>query len=80
MALLQSPLFFQDAIYLKSPSRIDAPLWQMNLALLVYAAMEYKIRKALAYAQMVFPLSRGFQYVDHLRIQIIRKPDGTDYM
>lgn len=88
----KDPLFFLDAIYLKSPSRIDALLWLMSLALLVYAAMEYKIRKALADAKMVFPLleknkstenptlRRVFQYVDHLRIQVIRIPDGTDYV
>ncbi len=60
----------------------------------VYAAMEYKIRKALADAKMVFPLLEKNKTTDkttsapgfpvrrpyHLRIQIIRMPDGTDYI
>ncbi len=84
----KQPQFFLDAIYLKSPSRIDALLWLMSLALLVYAAMEYKLRKALAEAKKKFPLFENrstdkptlrcvFQYVDFLRIQILRARDGT---
>ena len=47
--------FFVDASYLKSPSHIDALLWLMNLALLVYAAMEYKIRKVMKENNLEIP-------------------------
>ena len=87
----KDPRFFLDAIYLKTPSRIDALLWLMSLALLVYAAMEYKIRKTMSENGMEFPLfenkatqkptlRRVFQYVGNLRIQVVKLPDGKVYI
>lgn len=43
----KEPLFFVDSIYLKKPSRIDALLWLMSLALLVYSALEYYLRHTM---------------------------------
>ena len=36
-----------DSMYLQKPSRIDALLWLMEIALLVYAATEYLARKVM---------------------------------
>jgi len=41
------PSMMVDSIYLQKPSRIDALLWLMELALLVYAATEYLARKVM---------------------------------
>ena len=44
---LKSPQFLSDAMFLKSPKRIEAMLMIMTLSLLVYSALEYKIRNEL---------------------------------
>ena len=36
-----------DSMFLQKPSRIDALLWLMEIALLVYAATEYLVRKVM---------------------------------
>ena len=43
----KNPKMMVDAIYLQKPSRIDALLWLMEIALLVYAALEYRVRKVM---------------------------------
>lgn len=88
----KSPKMFIDAIYLKNPSRIDALLWLMSLALLLYAAMEYKIRKVMKENDLEIPsiirgkiekqptMARFLQYVGNLRIHVIKAPDGIVYI
>jgi transposase len=44
---LKSPDFLVSSFFLKKPERIEALLMVMTLCLLVYAALEYKIRKKL---------------------------------
>ena len=44
---LKSPDFLVSAIFLKKPERIEALLMVMTLCLLVYAAIEHKIREKL---------------------------------
>jgi transposase len=44
---LKNPDFLVSSFYLKKPARIEALLMIMTLCLLVYAAIEYKIRKKL---------------------------------
>ena len=44
---LKDPLFLASSLYLKSPKRIMALLMVMTLCLLVYAALEYRLRQAL---------------------------------
>ena len=44
---LKSPEFLSEAIFLKSPKRVEALLMIMTLCLLVYTALEYKLRKEL---------------------------------
>jgi len=52
---LKNPKFFVDALYLQKPSRIDALLWIMSIALLVYSAMEYKIRQSMKERRLTIP-------------------------
>jgi transposase len=45
---LKGKEFLSDAIFLKSPERIEALLFIMTLSLMVYAALEYRIRTELS--------------------------------
>ncbi len=56
---LKSPEFLSDAMFLKSPKRIEAMLMIMTLSLLVYSALEYKIRKELKAQNKTFPNQLG---------------------
>ena len=56
---LKSPQFLSDAIFLKNPKRIEALLMIMTLSLLVYSALEYKIRKELKAQDKTFPNQLG---------------------
>ena len=56
---LKSPEFLSDAMFLKKPQRIEAMLMIMTLCLLVYAAIEYKIRKELKKQDKTFPNQLG---------------------
>jgi transposase len=56
---LKDPLFLASSLYLKSPKRIMALLMVMTLCLLVYAALEYRLRQALKNAQQMFPNQKG---------------------
>ena len=56
---LKSPQFLSDAMFLKSPKRIEAMLMIMTLSLLVYSALEYKIRKELKAQDKTFPNQLG---------------------
>lgn len=88
----KNPKFFVDSIYLKSPSRIDALLWLMSIALLVYAAMEYKIRKVMRENSLEIPsivkgrvekqptMIRLLQYVGNSRISVVKASNGPVYI
>jgi transposase len=52
---LKDPRFLASSLYLKKPERIMALLMVMTVCLLVYAALEYHIRKALKDSQTTFP-------------------------
>jgi len=56
---LKSPQFLSDAMFLKSPKRIEAILMIMTLSLLVYSALEYKIRSELKAQNKTFPNQLG---------------------
>jgi transposase len=56
---LKSPEFLSDALFLKKPQRIEAMLMIMTLCLMVYAALEYKIRKELKAQDKTFPNQLG---------------------
>ena len=56
---LKDPQFQTSQFYLKSPQRIMALLMVMTLCLLVDAALEYRLRTALAEHRQTFPNQRG---------------------
>ena len=56
---LKDPRFQATQFYLKSPQRLMALLMVMTLCLLVYAALEYRLRTALAEQQQTIPDQRG---------------------
>jgi transposase len=61
---LKDPQFLASSLYLKKPERIMALLMVMTVCLLVYAAMEYRIRQALKDHAATFPDQRG-QRIQH---------------
>jgi transposase len=56
---LKDPQFFASSRYLKKPERIMALLMVMTLCLLVYAALEYRIRTVLTDHEATFPDHQG---------------------
>ena len=52
---LKSPDFLVNAIFLHKPERIEALLMVMTTCLMVYAALEHKIRKELKHQDKYFP-------------------------
>ena len=56
---MKDPLFHASTLYLKSPKRIMALMMIMTLCLLVYSALEYRIRQALKKADQTFPNQAG---------------------
>jgi transposase len=57
--LLKDPQFFASSLYLKKPERLMALLMVMTVCLLVYAALEYRIRQALQTHNATFPNQKG---------------------
>jgi len=56
---LKDPLFRASTLFLKSPQRIMALMMVMTLCLLVYGALEYRIRHSLQQHQRTFPNQHG---------------------
>jgi transposase len=56
---LKDPRFLASSLYLKKPERIMALLLVMTICLLVYAALEYRLRQALHVQQETFPDQKG---------------------
>jgi transposase len=56
---LKDPQFFASSLYLKKPERIMALLMVMTVCLLVYTALEYRIRQALNDHEATFPDQKG---------------------
>jgi transposase len=56
---LKDPRFWAASLSLKKPERIMAWLMVMTVCLLVYAALEYRIRQALKHSQATFPNHKG---------------------
>jgi len=56
---LKDPLFMAASLFLKSTKRIIALTMVMTLCLLVYCAIEYRIRKALEQQEQTFPNQLG---------------------
>ncbi|MBK1650580.1 hypothetical protein CKO36_18985 [Rhabdochromatium marinum] len=56
---LKDPMFMAATLYLKKPERIMALMMVMTLCLLVYAALEHRIRESLKAQQATFPDQKG---------------------
>jgi transposase len=56
---LKAPQFLASSLYLKKPERIMALLMVMTVCLLVYAALEYRMRTALKEHAATFPDQKG---------------------
>ena len=56
---LKDPLFMASTVFLKSAQRIMALAMIMTLSLLVYSALEYRIRESLKAHQQTFPDQKG---------------------
>ena len=56
---LQDPQFLASSLYLKKPERIMALVMVMTVCVLVYAALEYRIRTALKEHGATFPDHKG---------------------
>ena len=56
---LKAPQFLASSLYLKKPERIMALLMVMTVCLLVYAALEYRIRTTLKDTGATFPDQKG---------------------
>jgi transposase len=56
---LKAPQFFASSLYLKKPERVMALLMVMTVCLLVYAALEYRIRQTLQAHDATFPNQKG---------------------
>jgi transposase len=59
LRFLKAPQFLASTLYLKKPERIMALLMVMTVCLLVYAALEYRIRTALKAHEAIFPDQKG---------------------
>ncbi len=81
---LKDPLFMASTLFLKSPQRLMALMMVMTLCLLVYAALEYRIREVLKTHQETFPDQTGqavsnptarwvFQYFSGIHLLIIAR-------
>jgi transposase len=56
---LKDPLFMASTLFLKSPRRIMALMAIMTLCLMVYAALEHRIRQSLARQSQTYPDQKG---------------------
>jgi transposase len=56
---LKDPMFMASQLFLKSPKRIMALMMVMTLCLVVYAALEFRIRAALRESGGAFPNQKG---------------------
>jgi len=52
---LKDPSFLASSIFLEKPERVEALLFVMMLCLMVYSALEYRIRKELKDKGEYFP-------------------------
>ena len=86
---LKDPHFFVSSLFLKKPTRIQALLMVMTLALLVYSVAQRTMRAGLAQQQATLPNQIGqptarptlrwlFQCLDGIHRVILHTPTKTD--
>ena len=49
---LKSPEFLTSSLYLKKPERIEALLMVMTCSLMIYAALEHRIRQGIEWSRI----------------------------
>ena len=87
---LKDPKFHADSIFLKKPERIASLMMIMTLSLLVYSALEYKIRENLKKNNLTFPNQKGkaisnpttrwvFQYFYSVVLILLDEERAFDY-
>lgn len=85
---LKDPLFMASTLFLKSPQRIMALMMVMTLCLLVYAALEHRIRMSLQNADEFFPNQEGklisnptvrwvFQFFAGIHVLVVGEDQAT---
>ena len=88
---LKDPLFFVSSLFLKKPTRIQALLMVMTLALLVYSVAQQRMRACLAEQHETLPNQIGqptarptlrwlFQVLDGIHRVSLHTPTKTDTM
>jgi len=81
---LKDPMFMANTLFLKSPKRIMALMMIMTLCLLIYAALQYRIRTELKIHNQTFPNQTGqdisnptarwvFQFFSGIHVLIINQ-------
>jgi len=81
---LKDPMFLASSVFLKSPKRIMALTMVMTVCLLVYAALEHRMRKSLMDNDSSFPNQTGkminnptirwvFQYFQNIQVIYLQK-------
>ena len=84
---LKDPRFMANTLFLKSPKRIMALMVIMTVCLLVYSALEYRIRQTLEQHQETFPSQTGtattkpsarwvFQFFAGIHLLLINNAQG----
>ncbi len=58
---MKDPLFMASSLFLKSAKRMMVLMMIMTLCLLLYAALEYRIRQSLQQAEKTFPDQKGHE-------------------
>lgn len=79
-AFLKSKEFLTDAIFLKSPERIEALLMIMALCLMVYTALEYRIRNELQNHKETFRDQKGKPTVKPTARWVFQCFEGIQYL
>jgi transposase len=86
---LKDPQFLASSFYLKKPERMMALLMVMTVCLLVYAALESRLRTALQDQGATFPAQKGkptqtptarWVFHDFVGIHVLRIPGQWDYL
>lgn len=86
--MMKSPRFFVDSTFLKNPSRIEAFLWLMTMALFVLTLFTNQVQKAMADNKLTIPspskekklekptAQRLTQYIHNMNILVIGSESG----
>ena len=81
--VLKDPTLMVNAIYLKTPRRIEALMWVLSIALLIFSACEYMVRKTMKENELTIPnpehkkqqdqptLNRLFKYMENCHLSLV---------